>query len=259
MYKREPKYPVGTRVRVINERHRNDEVGYVSKVKSRKVLNDVTGYTYHIQFKGGSVSSFSEASIREEPYTTRLKKIETAEFSPETIKSMGAISTVFTEAGSSVYKVCKEAAQLFQIRETIREDVTNEYFIDWFFKLENWVNVGPEQFPFDLLIHSDEVPVYGCFYGGKLDAIIRIDEYRADCEISFFAVNPSIQNRGIGQHLFQYVLKRYSDRPLTLHVYTDNSTAIHIYEKYGFKIIAGGYGEGPYPTKPSYTMRRDAR
>jgi len=187
MCKREPKYLVGTRVRVVNERHRNDEVGYVSKVKSRKVLNDVTGYTYHIQFKSGAVSSFSEANIREELYTTRLKKIETAEFSPEVVKSIGAISTVFTEAGSDAFESCKETAQLFQIRETTREDVTNEYFIDWFLKLDNWVTVGPEQFPFDLLIHSDEVPVYGCFYGGMLDAIIRVDEYRADCEISFLA------------------------------------------------------------------------
>ena len=115
MHVPKPKYPVGTRVRVINEKHRNGETGYVDKVKTITFFNELLRYTYHVQFKDGAVSSFYEDNIVEEPYTGHLKK--SAGYTTEMIKKIGAVSTGLTEAGNLVHDILKESATSGTIRE----------------------------------------------------------------------------------------------------------------------------------------------
>jgi ribosomal protein S18 acetylase RimI-like enzyme len=44
-----------------------------------------------------------------------------------------------------------------------------------------------------------------------------------------------------------------------LYVYKDNDPAIHIYKKYGFKIIGVEYDIGYYPDEMAYKMQRDVQ
>jgi ribosomal protein S18 acetylase RimI-like enzyme len=257
MNKPEPKYPVGTRVRIVNENYRNGEVGYVDKIKASTVLNEFTGHTYYIQFKGGAVASFFEANIKEEPHTALLKKQGSAEYT-ETIRNIGAISTVFTE--SETCEFYKESADLSSIRAVTRKDVTSKHFTDWFFKMDDFAGISPNQFPFSLITHGVKYQkAYGYFNGGKLDGIIRVGEHIDHYELSFFFVNKSLQQQGIGQCLFQYVLKRFTDKKLILYVYKDNNPAIHIYKKYGFNVAGVDYGKGYKPKSAHYIMQRDVR
>ena len=242
----EPKYPIGTRVRIINEEFRNGEIGYVVEIKERKALNDHIGYTYYVRFRDGSVPSFYEKNIT---IDSGLIKYTT-----EAIKSRGAVSSAFTKAG-----YLAEAYSESKIKAVTLGDVTSKHFVDWFFKMDDWAEITPEEFPFDMITRSDEISVYGYFNGYKLDGIIRVDEEDDSYELSFFFVNKTYQNRGIGQHLFQFILKRFNDKKQILHVYTDNALAIHIYKKYGFQIVGTEYDLVYRPTSPHYVMQRDAQ
>lgn len=55
-------------------------------------------------------------------------------------------------------------------------------------------------------------------------------------ELSFLYVDPTFQNLGIGKKLMEFALKQL-ERPIKLEVFTDNSAAKTLYEKYGFKVI----------------------
>jgi len=71
--KPKPKYPVGTRVKSI-EHFRNDEIGYVDKIKENMVLGEFAGYKYYVKFRDGEVPTFFEENIVAEPYTGHLRK-----------------------------------------------------------------------------------------------------------------------------------------------------------------------------------------
>jgi len=71
--KPKPKYPVGTRVKSI-EHFRNDEIGYVDKIKENMVMGDFVGYKYYVKFRDGEVPTFFEENIVAEPYTGHLRK-----------------------------------------------------------------------------------------------------------------------------------------------------------------------------------------
>ena len=87
--------------------------------------------------------------------------------------------------------------------------------------------------------------VYGYFNNGRLDGIIRVNEVDDDeYEVSFLFVNKFVQSQGIGQCLVSSVVDWFFDKTLILYVYKDNANAIHIYKKYGFKIIGTDYGKG---------------
>jgi len=175
----------------------------------------------------------------------------------KTIKNIGAISTGFTEIGIKPYEIYREYVESSEIKEVGHKDVTGKYFKDWFFKMDDWAGINPKQFPFSMITHSDEISVYGYFNDNKLDGIIRVDEYDDYYYLSFFFVNKARQHQGIGQSLFRYILRRFKDKKIILFVYTDNSPAIHIYKKYGFKIIDTAYGVGYRPDNPHYIMQRD--
>ena len=171
--------------------------------------------------------------------------------------NIGAISTVFLEAGINAGKILKESAKTSVIREVTHNDVTSKHFADWFFKMADWADIKQKDFPFDMITHSDEACVYGYFNNDRLDAIIKAEENDDSYELSFFFVNRAIQLRGIGQLIFQYVLNKFKNKKLILYVYKDNNPAIHIYQKYGFKNVGVGFGRGYRPKSPHYIMQRD--
>ena len=172
---------------------------------------------------------------------------------------IGLVSKAFAEANLMDFEYYNENVQASAIRETTYEDVTSEYFIKWFFADEDWLgaSVSPEVFNFNMITHSDEKYVYGYFNGDNIDGIIRVDEHDDNYMLSFFITNDSLQNQGIGQSLLQSILQKFTDKKITLRVYTDKDKAIYIYKKYGFEIVDTGYGSGPHPSSPHYVMQRD--
>jgi len=254
-----PKYPVGTRVRIINELHRNGEIGYVDNVKEIIILNELKGYNYYVRFKDKSISSFFEENIREQPYASRLTENDSSHCTEGAIRNIGSVSPVFAISQRTALEVYKESAESFSIREVNHADVTSKYFVNWFFKIDKWVGNNPRQFPFRMITHNDDFSVYGYFNNDRLDGIIRVDDYEDSYELSFFCVNESVRQNGIGQYLLRYVLRKYNDKKMILNVYKGNDAAIYIYKKYGFKIIGSGYGKGYYPKSQHYVMRRVVR
>ena len=244
---------VGARVRVVNNGHRHGSIGYIVRAEEWKILDDFLGYRYYVRFADDFITSYAEASVIEAPFNTDwVKKMS---FTFEGFKARGSILTVFTESS-----FLAESTDLNAIRGVQIKDVTSKYFVDWFFKLDDWVDTPPDRFPYEILTQNYDIGVfvYGYFNKDKLDGLIRIEEYDDFYEISFFCVKKDLQDRGIGQYLFDNVLRRFRDKKLLLYVYQDNDLAIHIYKKHGFKIIGNGDGKGYYPSKPHYIMERDA-
>jgi ribosomal protein S18 acetylase RimI-like enzyme len=176
----------------------------------------------------------------------------------EKIMSIGSVSAAFTEIGAWTEKFINESAEFSSIKKVTRKDVTGKHFVNWFFKMDDFANITPEEFPLYMITHNDEYAVYGYFNNSMLDGIIRVDEEDDAYFISFFFVNAECQNQGIGQYLFRSVLNCYKDKKLILHVYTNNNRAIHIYQKHGFKIVGKEHGRGYLPHLLSYVMQKDA-
>ena len=242
-----PNFTVGTRVQITDEYHRTGEVGYVEKV-----CHHQNGISYLVKFRDGQVSSFFESSVVERPYTGHLKK------TLQDYVNIGAIISGFVEAEFYGAEILREATGSYSIRPVTQEDVASKHFRDWFFKIADMVDEDPKQFPFEIITHCEYFHVYGYFHGDNLDAIIKVVEDDDDYELTWFFVNGAVQGRGIGQRLFQFVLNKYVDKKLTLSVYKDNDPAIHIYKKYGFKIVGIGIGNCYKPDAPFYIMQRDS-
>jgi ribosomal protein S18 acetylase RimI-like enzyme len=169
------------------------------------------------------------------------------------LMDMGKIIDSFIEI-----QVFNESPDFSPIRTVRREDVTSKHFIDWFFKMQDewWTNMPPKEFPFDYITHCQRKYVYGYFNGENLDSIIRADKVTDGYGLSFFFTNKNYQNQGMGQTLFQFILKRFAAGDLTLNVYTDNERAIHIYSKYGFQIVKTKCGLGYRNEAPYHIMKK---
>jgi ribosomal-protein-alanine N-acetyltransferase len=75
---------------------------------------------------------------------------------------------------------------------------------------------------------SEKIIGIGCFW-------IIVDEVH----ITILAIHPDYQNRGLGQLMLYSLLKKSSDLGLeraTLEVRDTNKSALHLYQKFGFKI-----------------------
>ena len=72
--KPKPKYPLKTRVKIINETYRNDEVGYIVKIKEMTTPNDFIRYIYYVQFRDKTIASFFEENIGDEHCVGYLSK-----------------------------------------------------------------------------------------------------------------------------------------------------------------------------------------
>lgn len=76
-------------------------------------------------------------------------------------------------------------------------------------------------------------------------------------EIANFDVLGEYQNRHIGSNLLTYLIKEYSGKVenITLEVKNDNSKAIYLYEKMGFKKVS--IREGYYDGIDGILMKRE--
>ena len=118
-----------------------------------------------------------------------------------------------------------------------RTDVTNPYFVKWLFKTDEFCDNDLEKFDFNILTNGSNKGnhVYG-YYLNNLEGIIRIRDNKTFNSIAMLFVNEKSEGNGIGQILLKYAIEKYGDIDLKLNVFTHNKRAIHIYEKYGFKI-----------------------
>ena len=72
---------------------------------------------------------------------------------------------------------------------------------------------------------------------GYVGAWVVIDE----ADITKVTIIPTLQNKGLGKFIFNYLiesLKEENVRQINLEVRKSNESAIHLYEKFGFKQIA---------------------
>jgi hypothetical protein len=145
------KFPLGTRVQITGGHHRTGEIGYVEKIG----LRYHKGQNYFVKFKDGQISTFFESGIEEKSYIARFKK------TPKYYMGLGSISTAFYEAGAE--EILKEAAETSAIREVAHNDVTGKHFIDWFFKMPDFADISPKDFPFPMIVHCYEfnTPIKG--------------------------------------------------------------------------------------------------
>ena len=70
---------------------------------------------------------------------------------------------------------------------------------------------------------------------GKIIGRILIKEKEHGTSISGFYVDKDYRGYGIGETLFDDAVNKYNGE--ILEVYSDNKVAIHMYEKYGFKVV----------------------
>ena len=72
---------------------------------------------------------------------------------------------------------------------------------------------------------------------GKKAGVITISDWGAQLHLTFIALLPQYQNKGLGSKLIRYVQAqaRKSNKPLTLQVLESN-TAKLFYEKHGFQV-----------------------
>lgn len=119
------------------------------------------------------------------------------------------------------------------------KSIRDEYFITW---LYNLAKHDLDDGFYDAITHRPHKGccVYGYYLNDKIEGIIEVAD-KGDCwGIYWFYVNPKKHNLGIGQKLFNFVIEKFPDRPLELTVKDNNTSAIHIYKKYGFQ-ITGSY------------------
>jgi len=141
------------------------------------------------------------------------------------------------------------------IREIVRDDLTSGHFATWFFKIDDFLGLK-DNFNFDMMIHKPDKKQYsyGYFSNNKLEGIIQLiysigfSRYH----INMIYVNSSKQGLGIGQQLLKFVVDRFGHRTITIDPVVDNERAIHIYEKFGFRIIMTTVDDG----RKMYLMER---
>ena len=104
-----PKHPLKSRVKIINETYRNGEVGYITKIKEIATPNEFVRYIYYVQFRDKTIASFSEENIGDEHCVGYLPKLGSyqsrnlVKYTAESVKKIGAVSTVFTEADVTTF------------------------------------------------------------------------------------------------------------------------------------------------------------
>lgn len=153
------------------------------------------------------------------------------------------------------------------IRPLNKNDVTKEYFLKWFFKMDEFENDSPENFDFNVLVDCPENRhyCYGYFIDNKLEGIIRI-RYSPDNHaygISMLFVDTDKQHIGIGNSLMKHCVSLFGSNDMILRVFEFNTNAISLYEKYGFvKFREDIYDDGPdsdpkFVGKKMYLMKRE--
>ncbi|MBO6290343.1 MAG: GNAT family N-acetyltransferase [Alphaproteobacteria bacterium] len=86
-------------------------------------------------------------------------------------------------------------------------------------------------------------------------SVAYISYWREKKLIKMLYVLPEYTNRGIGQRLIKHVIDTY-DEPMTIGVKASNDIAMHIYTKFGFKIIKEEEYDASGIYYPHYVLER---
>lgn len=72
-------------------------------------------------------------------------------------------------------------------------------------------------------------------------------------------VDSAMRNQGVGTGLLSAFSGRYPSEPISLHVLSDNTAAIRLYQKFGFHIRKETTGYSPVPPHPRcYLMEKES-
>ena len=94
----------------------------------------------------------------------------------------------------------------------------------------------------------------------KIKGYIGIVCVPEDGDITNVSVAPEAQGAGIGSMLVEELIKRAAERGVTnifLEVRASNASAIHLYEKYGFRQISVRKGYYTKPLEDALVMKRE--
>ena len=95
---------------------------------------------------------------------------------------------------------------------------------DYLFKMENVLNTSYSR----VYLYEEE---------GKVLGFIHVDSHFEIMDLINIIVLKEYQNKGIGNKLLEFVVNNEEYEKIMLEVRESNSTAIHLYEKFGFKEI----------------------
>ena len=95
---------------------------------------------------------------------------------------------------------------------------------DYLFKMENVLNTSYSR-------------VYLYEEDGKVLGFIHVDSHFEIMDLINIVVLKEYQGKGIGNKLLEFVVNNEEYEKIMLEVRESNSTAIHLYEKFGFKEI----------------------
>lgn len=95
---------------------------------------------------------------------------------------------------------------------------------DYLFKMENVLNTSYSR----VYLYEEE---------GKVLGFIHVDSHFEIMDLINIVVLKEYQGKGIGNKLLEFVVNNEEYEKIMLEVRESNSTAIHLYEKFGFKEI----------------------
>ena len=95
---------------------------------------------------------------------------------------------------------------------------------DYLFKMENVLNTSYSR----VYLYEEE---------GKVLGFIHVDSHFEIMDLINIVVVKEYQGKGIGNKLLEFVVNNEEYEKIMLEVRESNSTAIHLYEKFGFKEI----------------------
>ena len=95
---------------------------------------------------------------------------------------------------------------------------------DYLFKMENVLNTSYSR----VYLYEEE---------GKVLGFIHVDSHFEIMDLINIVVLKEYQGKGVGNKLLEFVVNNEEYEKIMLEVRESNSTAIHLYEKFGFKEI----------------------
>jgi GNAT superfamily N-acetyltransferase len=96
------------------------------------------------------------------------------------------------------------------------------------------------------LSEDDHGTHYGAFFEGKLVGVVSLFKRDADFQFRKFAIDPSVQNQGIGRQLLEYITDRAIEDGATRLWCNARTTATGFYAKAGFTIIGDIFSKNGY-------------
>lgn len=149
-----------------------------------------------------------------------------------------------------------------EIRVPTREDYLNPKFVKWLlFKIEEFEDDEPETFDFSIFKTNPTVKnyVYGYFIDNIMRGIIRVlyDKNKKAYKVDMVFVDPDFHRKHIGSSLMQHVIDKFGKYDMLLYVFSNNTSAINLYKKFGFIIDSTtGDSSEKYKNKKQYIMIR---